>query len=86
MKRNFNTFCFACYSLKIQINGVDMTAAHHDTAVQALTDHQRFVRFVLQREIHGPLEAPLSPRSPSVFKSLSPAGYMANRPGNFVVI
>lgn len=56
-----------------------MTNAHHDSAVQLLTDHQRFVRLVVQREIKGPLEPP-SPRSP-VLKGLSPSGYMANRPG-----
>ncbi|KAG4077841.1 hypothetical protein HA402_013775 [Bradysia odoriphaga] len=31
------------------INGVDMANAHHDSAVQLLTDHQRFVRLVVQR-------------------------------------
>lgn len=65
----------------LQINGVDMTSAHHDTAVQLLTDHQRFVRLVVQREIKGPLEPPQSPHSPSLLKGLSPSGYMANRPG-----
>ena len=64
-----------------QINGVDMTNAHHDTAVQLLTDHQRFVRLVVQREVKGPLEPPQSPHSPSLLKGLSPSGYMANRPG-----
>lgn len=58
-----------------------MTNAHHDTAVQLLTDHQRFVRLVVQREIKGPLEPPQSPHSPSLLKGLSPSGYMANRPG-----
>lgn len=58
-----------------------MTSAHHDTAVQLLTDHQRFVRLVVQREIKGPLEPPQSPHSPSLLKGLSPSGYMANRPG-----
>lgn len=57
-----------------------MTNAHHDAAVQLLTDHQRFVRLVVQREIKGPLEPPQSPRSP-LLKGLSPSGYMANRPG-----
>ncbi|XP_037911493.1 protein lap4 isoform X5 [Hermetia illucens] len=65
----------------LAINGVDMTTAYHETAVQLLTDHQRFVRLVLQREIRGPLEPPQSPRSPSLLKGLSPTGYMANRPG-----
>lgn len=64
-----------------QINGVDMTDATHDMAVQLLTDHQRFVRLVVQREMKGPLEPPLSPHSPSYLKGLSPSGYMANRPG-----
>lgn len=58
-----------------------MTSAHHDTAVQLLTDHQRFVRLVVQREMKGPLEPPQSPHSPSLLKGLSPSGYMANRPG-----
>lgn len=53
-----------------------MTNAHHDSAVQLLTDHQRFVRLVVQREIKGPLEPP-SPRSP-VLKGVSPSSY---RPG-----
>lgn len=53
----------------------------HDSAVQLLTDHQRFVRLVVQREIKGPLEPPQSPHSPSYLKGLSPSGYMANRPG-----
>ncbi|XP_055847401.1 protein lap4 isoform X16 [Episyrphus balteatus] len=66
----------------LAINGNNMTNAYHDAAVQLLTDHQRFVRLVLQREISGPLEPPLSPRSPSVLNALSPSGYLANRPGN----
>lgn len=57
-----------------------MTSAHHDYAVQLLTDTQRFVRLVIQREVKGPLEPPQSPRSPSILKGLSPTGYMANRP------
>ncbi|XP_017487820.1 PREDICTED: uncharacterized protein LOC108376139 isoform X2 [Rhagoletis zephyria] len=65
------------------INGNDMTSACHDAAVQCLTEPQRFVRLVLQREYRGPLEAPLSPRSPAVLNSLSPSGYLANRPANF---
>uniref|UniRef100_A0A1L8DWC1 Putative pdz domain-containing protein n=1 Tax=Nyssomyia neivai TaxID=330878 RepID=A0A1L8DWC1_9DIPT len=64
----------------LAINGVDMTTAHHDYAVQLLTDTQRFVRLVIQREVKGPLEPPQSPRSPSVLQGLSPSGYMANRP------
>lgn len=63
-----------------------MTNAHHEAAVQLLTDHQRFVRLVLQREIKGPLEPPQSPRSPSVMKILSPTGYLANRPGQYADI
>lgn len=58
-----------------------MTNGTHDSAVQLLTDHQRFVRLVVQREIKGPLEPPQSPHSPSYLKGLSPSGYMANRPG-----
>ncbi|KAL9696075.1 hypothetical protein quinque_015360 [Culex quinquefasciatus] len=64
----------------LAINGVDITNAHHDYAVQLLTDHQRFVRLVVQREVKGPLEPPTSPRSPAMLKSLNPSGYMANRP------
>ncbi|XP_065077370.1 protein lap4 isoform X4 [Ochlerotatus camptorhynchus] len=63
----------------LAINGVDITNAHHDYAVQLLTDHQRFVRLVVQREVKGPLEPPTSPRSP-MLKNLNPSGYMANRP------
>ncbi|XP_055300028.1 protein lap4-like isoform X20 [Sitodiplosis mosellana] len=62
------------------INGVDMANGTHESAVQLLTDHQRFVRLVVQREVQGPLEPP-SPHSPSYLKGLSPSGYMANRPG-----
>lgn len=62
-----------------QINGADMRAANHDHAVQLLTDTQRFVRLVIEREVKGPLEPPQSPRSP-LLKGLSPTGYMANRP------
>lgn len=58
-----------------------MTSATHESAVQLLTDHQRFVRLVVQREVKGPLEPPQSPHSPSYLKGLSPSGYMANRPG-----
>ncbi|XP_023165988.2 protein lap4 isoform X5 [Drosophila hydei] len=65
------------------INGNDMAQAHHDAAVACLTEPQRFVRLVLQREYRGPLEPPLSPRSPAVLNSLSPSGYLANRPANF---
>lgn len=56
-----------------------MRAADHDHAVQLLTDTQRFVRLVVEREVKGPLEPPQSPRSP-LLKGLSPTGYMANRP------
>jgi hypothetical protein len=62
-----------------QINGVDMRSANHDQAVQQLTETQRFVRLVIEREVKGPLEPPQSPRSP-LLKGLSPTGYMANRP------
>ncbi|XP_073815403.1 protein lap4-like isoform X17 [Musca autumnalis] len=65
------------------INGNDMTNAQHDAAVQCLTQPQRFVRLVLQREYRGPLDAPLSPHSPAVLNALSPSGYLNNRPGNF---
>lgn len=68
--------------LQFQINGVDMRIANHDHAVQLLTDTQRFVRLVIEREVKGPLEPPQSPRSP-LLKGLSPTGYMANRPSKF---
>lgn len=58
-----------------------MTHGTHESAVQLLTDHQRFVRLVVQREVKGPLEPPLSPASPSYLSALSPSGYLANRPG-----
>lgn len=63
-----------------------MTNAQHDAAVQCLTQPQRFVRLVLQREYRGPLEAPLSPHSPAVLNALSPSGYLTNRPGMFFII
>lgn len=71
----------AFHCIPRQINGNDMTEAHHDAAVACLTEPQRFVRLVLQREYRGPLEPPTSPRSPAVLNSLSPSGYLANRPG-----
>ena len=61
-----------------------MTNAQHDAAVQCLTQPQRFVRLVLQREYRGPLEAPLSPHSPAVLNALSPSGYLTNRPGIYI--
>jgi hypothetical protein len=56
-----------------------MRSANHDQAVQQLTEAQRFVRLVIEREVKGPIEPPQSPRSP-LLKGLSPTGYMANRP------
>lgn len=67
----------------LQINGNDMTHGTHEEAVRLLTDHQRFVRLVVQREVKGPLEPPLSPVSPSYLTALSPAGYLANRPNTY---
>uniref|UniRef100_A0A182QNS2 PDZ domain-containing protein n=1 Tax=Anopheles farauti TaxID=69004 RepID=A0A182QNS2_9DIPT len=61
----------------LAINGVDITNAHHDYAVQLLTDHQRFVRLVVQREVKGPLEPLHSPRSPVVGPNRPTGGYMA---------
>lgn len=60
-----------------------MTSSQHTTAVQLLTDHQRFVRLVLQRELTGSFGPPELPRSPSLLKSLSPSAYMTNRTGNY---
>jgi hypothetical protein len=57
-----------------------MKIATHDSAVAQLTDPQRFVRLVVEREIRGPLEPPQSPRSPSLMNNLSKEGYLANRP------
>lgn len=62
-----------------------MRSANHDQAVQLLTDTQRFVRIVVEREVKGPLEPPQSPRSP-LLKGLSPTGYMANRPSKIIFI
>uniref|UniRef100_A0A8W7PSD6 PDZ domain-containing protein n=1 Tax=Anopheles coluzzii TaxID=1518534 RepID=A0A8W7PSD6_ANOCL len=69
----------------LAINGVDITNAHHDYAVQLLTDHQRFVRLVVQREVKGPLEPLHSPRSPVVGPNRPPVAaagaYLPNRLG-----
>lgn len=73
---NFSTYLIS------QINGTDIRTAAHDDAVQLLTDSQRFVRLVVEREVKGPIEPPQSPRSPMI-KGLSPTGYMANRPGMY---
>lgn len=81
-KSLYSIFKFSFSStLSSKINGVDIQHGTHDSAVLLLTDHQRFVRLVVQREIKGPLEPPQSPHSPSYLKGLSPSGYMANRPG-----
>lgn len=58
-----------------------MTHGTHEAAVQLLTAPDRFVRLIVQREVKGPLEPPLSPASPSYLTALSPSGYLANRPG-----
>lgn len=50
--------------------------------MELLTDSQRFVRLVVEREVKGPIEPPQSPRNPTM-KGLSPTGYMANRPGQY---
>jgi len=78
----------------VQINGVDVTDARHDQAVQMLTGLERFVRLVVERETLVPRStAPHSisgssqDRSPKVFGVPKPysglysaSSYMANRP------
>lgn len=63
-----------------------MTYAQHDAAVQCLTEPQRFVRLVLQREYRGSLDVLMGPHTPTTMPSLSPSGYLANRPGKFIYI
>jgi protein scribble len=77
----------------VQINGVDVTDARHDQAVQMLTGLERFVRLVVERETLVPrTAAPPSlntstDKSPKVFGAPKPYtglysanSYMANRP------
>jgi len=78
----------------VQINGVDVTDARHDQAVQMLTGLERFVRLVVERETLVPrASAPSSAlnssseKSPKVFGAPKPYtglysanSYMANRP------
>jgi len=77
----------------LQINGVDVTDARHDQAVQMLTRLERFVRLVVERESLVPRSsAPnslntSSEKSPKVFGVPKPytglysaSSYMANRP------
>ena len=80
----------------VQINGVDVTDARHDQAVQMLTGLERFVRLVVERETLVPrTTAPSSlnssndksDKSPKVFGAPKPYtglysanSYMANRP------
>merc|ERR1719430_1441959 len=77
----------------VQINGVDVTDARHDQAVQMLTGLERFVRLVVEREtlvprtIAGPGLNVSDEKSPKVFGLPKPytglysaSSYMANRP------
>ena len=80
----------------VQINGVDVTDARHDQAVQMLTGLERFVRLVVERETLVPRStAPASlntstgsaDKTPKVFGAPKPYtglysanSYMANRP------
>lgn len=68
----YNEFAFSL----LQINGIDITNDTHEAAVHLLTDHQRFVRLVVQREVTGPLEPP-SPYTPSYWRGSN--GFMATR-------
>ncbi|XP_048522815.1 protein lap4 isoform X4 [Dendroctonus ponderosae] len=81
----------------ISINGVDLTEATHQQAVQFLTGHERFVRIVAEREMAVdepvPLGASPSPgpqQSPRLFGLPKPYtglysanSYMANRPFSY---
>ncbi|ENN82743.1 hypothetical protein YQE_00890, partial [Dendroctonus ponderosae] len=81
----------------ISINGVDLTEATHQQAVQLLTGHERFVRIVAEREMAVdepvPLGASPSPgpqQSPRLFGLPKPYtglysanSYMANRPFSY---
>jgi len=77
----------------VQINGVDVSDARHDQAVQMLTGLERFVRLVVEREtlvprtIAGPSLNVSDEKSPKVFGLPKPytglysaSSYMANRP------
>jgi len=77
----------------VQINGVDVSDARHDQAVQMLTGLERFVRLVVEREtlvprtIAGPSLNVSNEKSPKVFGLPKPytglysaSSYMANRP------
>jgi protein scribble len=77
----------------VQINGVDVSDARHDQAVQMLTGLERFVRLVVEREtlvprtIAGPGLNVSDEKSPKVFGLPKPytglysaSSYMANRP------
>merc|ERR550539_865883 len=78
----------------VQINGVDVTDARHDQAVQMLTGLERFVRLVVERETlvarsqaGESLAGDKTEKSPKVFGVPKPytglysaSSYMANRP------
>ncbi|XP_039279782.1 protein scribble homolog isoform X7 [Nilaparvata lugens] len=74
------------------INGVDMTGATHAQAVGLLTNMERFVRLVAEREVPVSELQQQQQRSPRLFGPpkpystaqgglYSPDSYMANRPG-----
>ena len=49
----------------VQINGVDVTDARHDQAVQMLTGLERFVRLVVERDTLVPRSQAGPARAPS---------------------
>lgn len=78
----------------VSINGVDLTNASHNHAVNMLTGLERFVRLAVEREIpmensgNSPNPSPGSQQSPRLFGLPKPYtglyaanSYMANRPG-----
>lgn len=78
----------------VSINGVDLTGASHNHAVNMLTGLERFVRLTVEREIpidkdgNSPNRSPGPQQSPRLFGLPKPYtglyaanSYMANRPG-----
>lgn len=78
----------------VSINGVDLTSASHNQAVNMLTGLERFVRLTVEREIPidtdgnssnpspGPQQSPRLFGLPKPYTGLYAANsYMANRPG-----
>lgn len=76
----------------VSINGVDLTGATHEQAVNMLTGLERFVRLVVERDVvvnkDSPSPSPGPQQSPRLFGLPKPYtglyaanSYMANRPG-----